>query len=120
MVIIVDMMLTPVLPPTLKVYLLPLMFISWVSFFVLGLVLILLIVKKKAEGLQGLLKKLLLLTGASAVGFLSFVLLHNVVSGLLGIEEPFFFILAVFVSPLGFLVGAIGTIVLLIKQKNRF
>jgi len=119
-VIIADMMLVPLFPTALwRVYIIPLMFISWVAFFSLGLALIVLIVKKKAEGPQGRLKKFLLLTGASAVGFLPFVILHNVVSGLFGVEEPFFFILAVFGSPLGFLVGAIGTIVLLKKGKRQ-
>lgn len=97
----------------------PLTFISWVAFFLLGLALIVLIVKKKVEGLQGLLKKFLLLTGASAVGFFVFVLLHNAVGGLFGVEEPFFFILAVIVCPLGFLVGATGTIVLFLKKRKR-
>ena len=75
--------------------------------------------KKKKEGLQGLLKKFLLLTGASAVGFFVFVLLHNAVYGLFGVEESFFFILAVIVCPLGFLVGATGTIVLLKKGERK-
>jgi len=118
-VIIIDMLLTPAFPQALKVYIIPLMFISWAAFFVLGLALIVLIVKRKVEGLQGRLKKFLLLTGASAVGFLPFVLLHNIVSALFGVEEPFFFILAVFICPLGFLVGAIGTIVLLRKGKRQ-
>jgi hypothetical protein len=85
----------------------------------LGLALIVLIVKKKVEGLSGLLKKFLLLTGASAVGFLPFVVSHNAVSGLFDIEEPFFFILAVIVCPLGFFVGTTGTIVLFLKKRKR-
>ena len=115
----VSVMLIPFLIPALRVYVIPLVFISWVAFFLLGLALIVLIVKKKVEGLQGLLKKFLLLTGASAVGFPVFVLLHNAVYGLFGVEEPFFFTLPVIVCPVGFLVGMVGSIVLLIKQKNR-
>ena len=103
----------------LKVSVAPLMFISWVVFFLLGLVLIILIVKKKVEGLQGWLKRFLLLTGISAAGFLVFVILHNAVYGLFGVEESFFFILAVIVCPLVFLVGATGTIVLLFKKRKR-
>jgi len=121
-VVIVSGMFIPMLTsalPALRVYLIPLVFISWVAFFVLGLALIVLIVKKKVEGLQGLPKKFLLLTGASAVGFPVFVLLHNAVYGLFGVEEPFFFILATIVCPLGFLVGAIGTIVLFRKKGKR-
>ena len=118
MVIVIDMPIS-MLIPALKVYLLPLVFISWLAFFVLGLALIVSIKKKKAEGPQGWLKKFLLLTGASAVGYLPFILLHNAVYGLFGVEEPFFFILAAIVCPLGFLVGAIGTIVLLKKRKRQ-
>ena len=74
-----------------------------------------------------MLKKFLILTAASFVGFFVFVLLHNFVYGLFihffgadfwnGGDEPFFFILAVIVCPLGFLVGAIGSIVLAVKRK---
>jgi len=108
-VVVVGGMLTPMM----RGYMMPLLLISWAVFSVLGLTLIVLIVKKKAEGPQGWLKKFLLLMGASAVGFLPFVVLHNAISGLLGVEEPVFFMLAVFVCPVGFLVGTIGTIVLL-------
>jgi len=130
-VIVSDMLLIPT--PALRVYMLPLMFISWAAFFVLGLALIVLIKKRKAEGPQGWLKKFLLLTGASAVGFPVFVILHNLVYGLfiyffgqdiwdrigLGGDEPFFFFLATIVCPLGFLVGAVGTIVLFLKKRKR-
>lgn len=105
------------------------MFISWGIIFILGLVLLLLIFKIKAEGL---LKKFLLLTGFSIIGFPVFVVLHNLVYGLfiyffgqdfwervgLG-DEPFFFIMAVIVCPLGVLVGIIGTMVLLIKKRKK-
>jgi len=83
--------------------------------FVLGVVLITLTVKKKVVGK---LKTFLLLTGASSMGLLVFVVLHNIISGLFGIEEPVFFILAIPVCPLGFLVGAAGTIVLTVKNKT--
>ena len=130
--IVIDMMLMPLIPVSLRIYVIPLMFISWAAFFVLGLALIVLIVKKKAEGPQGWLKKFLLLTGASAIGFPVFAILHNLVYGLfiyffgqdfwervgLG-DEPFFFLLAIIVCPLGFLVGAIGTIVLFFKKRKR-
>ena len=46
------------------------------------------------------------------------ILLHNAVSRLFNIEEPVFFIMAIFVCPIGFLVGAVGTIVLAIKNKQ--
>jgi hypothetical protein len=53
------------------------------------------------------------------VGFFVFVILHNLVSGLLGIEEPVFFLLAVFACPLGFLIGVGGSIVFLPRNKKR-
>jgi hypothetical protein len=90
----------------------------------LGITLLVLTVRAK---LRGLLKKFFLLTGASAVGLPVFAVLHNLVYGLfiyffgegfwgaMG-DEPFFFILATMVCPLGFLVGAIGSIVLFAKK----
>jgi len=75
------------------------------------------------------LRAFVILTGSSAVGFFIFVLLHNLVYGLFihffgaafwnGGDEPFFFILAVIVCPLGFLVGAIGSIVLAIRSRLK-
>jgi len=72
-----------------------------------------------------MLKKFLILAGASFVGFFVFVLLHNLVYGLFihfwgadfwnGGDEPFFFIMAI-ICLLGFLVGAVGSITLSIKR----
>ena len=97
----------------------------FVVFFLLGGALIFFTVKEKVAGMP---KKFLLLTGASAVGFLLFILLHNAVYGLFihffgaefwnGGDEPVFFILAVIVCPLGFLVGATGSIVLAVRGKR--
>ena len=84
-------------------------------FFLLGGALIFLTVKEKVGGVA---KKFLILTGASAVGLPVFAVLHNVVSGLLDTEEPVFFVLATIVCPLGFLVGAVGSIVIAIKNKR--
>ena len=102
--------------------------ISGAAFFLLGIALIVLTVKEKV---QGVLKRFLILTGASSVGIFVSVLLHNVVYGLfiywfgegfwdrIGLgDEPFFFIMAIFVCPIGFLVGVIGSIVLAIKNKQ--
>ena len=104
-------------------------FTSGAAFFLLGAALIFLTVKEKVGGMS---KKFLILTGASAAGLPVFVLLHNAIYGLFihffgagfwdrvgpGGDEPFFFILAIFVCPLGFLVGAVGSIVLAIKNKR--
>jgi len=88
---------------------------SMVVIALLGVALLFLTVKTKVEGI---LKKFLLLTGASAVGLPVCALLHNVVSRLFNIEEPVFFFMAIFVCPIGFLVGAAGTIVLTLKSKR--
>ena len=80
------------------------------------------------EKVAGLLKSFFLLTAASAAGVFVFILLHNAVYGLFihffgegfwnGGDEPVFFILAVIVCPLGFLVGAVGSIVLRIREAR--
>ena len=49
-------------------------------------------------------------------GFLS-IILHNLISGLLGVEEAFFFIIVVFVIPIYVLVAGIYSIIYLIKKK---
>jgi hypothetical protein len=102
-------------------------FPAFVIFVGLGVTLIVLTVKTKVTGL---LKAFLLLTGASAVGLPVFSVLHNLVYALfirffgadfwgeIG-DEPVFFILAVIVCPIGYLVGAVGSIVIAIKNKKR-
>ena len=103
-------------------------FSAGAAFFLLGVALIFLTVKEKVGGMS---KKFLLLTGASAVGLPVFALLHNAIYGLfihffgadfwdrIGLgDEPFFFILAIFICPLGFLVGVVGSVVLAIKNKR--
>ncbi len=100
--------------------------ISGVVFFLLGVALIVLTVKEKVGGIP---KKFLILTGASPAGFLVSILLHNafyglgiitshitVLSQLMEVLHVAFFCLAIFVCPIGFLVGAVGSIVLAIKR----
>ncbi len=111
-VIVVSAML---IPSVLRAGVGPNAFVVWPVFVALGMTLIVLTIKKKVGGM---LKKFLLLTGASTVAFLIFVFLHNMVSGLFNIEEPVFFIIATIVCPIAFLVGAVGTIVLSIKNKQ--
>ena len=81
----------------------------------LGVTLLVLTAKTKVERR---LKKFLLLTEASFVGLPVFGILHNAVSGLTNFEEPVFFILAIIVCPVGFLVGVIGSIVLRVKKSR--
>ena len=100
--------------------------ISGAILLLLGVALIVLTVREKVAGM---LKKFLLLTGASATGFFVSILLHNAIYGLfiyffgadfwdrIGLgDEPVFFVMAVLICPLGFLVGAVGSIVLAIKR----
>jgi hypothetical protein len=62
-----------------------------------------------------MIKRFLLLAGISLGAFIISFFLHNFISGLLGVEEPVFFIIAVIVSPLGLAVGLIGALVLFVK-----
>lgn len=103
------------------------MIISGVILVILGSVLTGLTLVQKVEGK---LKKFLILTGVSAAGFFIFSILHNIFYGLEQITshitvlsysmkafEVIFFLIAIFACPTGFLIGAIGTIVMF--DKNR-
>ena len=70
---------------------------------------------KLDEGRLKMLKIFLLVAGISLGVFIISVFLHNVISGLFDIEEPVFFIIAVFISPLAFAAGLIGSLVMFIK-----
>ena len=95
-------------------------------FLTLGIVLIVLTVKSK---IKGKLKVFLILAGVSAILPLPAAILHNVVYALMivlfgegvwagGGDEAFFFILALLVAPILFLIGAIGSIILTRKKKK--
>ena len=97
-------------------------------FFLLGLALILSTLKQR---ITGKLKKFLLLTGASASGFFVSILLHNFIYALSTVTGHIivlnylvealhmtFFFIAIIVCPIGFLVGIIGSALLLIKNKK--
>jgi len=90
------------------------LFLEWIIFFLLGFILVFLVFKNKTKSP---FKIPLLLAGFSAMAFLFFVLLHNFVSAGLGFEEPVFFILAVLVSPLIFLISVFKIIILLFKKS---
>jgi len=104
------------------------MIISGVILVILGSVLIGLTLVQKVEGK---LKKLLMLTGASAAGFFVFALLHNIFYALEQITshitilsysmkafEVIFFLIAIFACPIGFLIGVIGTIIMFNKKRK--
>ena len=93
-------------------------------FFLLGILLIYYTIKLKIEGK---LKWFLILTGIPPIIALVGVILHNLVYGLMiyifgqGFwgqrgDEAFFFILALFVCPIIFIVGAIGSIIMFKKN----
>jgi hypothetical protein len=102
--------------------------LPFVIFSLLGGLLIFLTIKERIEGV---LKKFLILTGASAAGFFVSVLLHNFLYALNVITSDIiilryltevlhvtFFLMAVFVCPLGFLIGARGSIIILVRRKR--
>ncbi len=95
---------------------LPVRLIGLPAYIVLAGLGVTLVVLTVAAKIAGRLKKFLLLTGASAIGFPVFAVLHNLVSGLFNIEEPVFFILAIILCPLSFLVGAVASVVLTVKN----
>ncbi|MBI2846520.1 MAG: hypothetical protein HYX82_01410 [Chloroflexi bacterium] len=101
----------------------------WGAVFLLGLVLLILTLRATIDKT---LKKFLLLTSSSSVAIFVSILLHGLVYGLfillfgedfwerIGIgDEPFFFLIAVFVCPIAFLVGAVGSIVLRIRRGKQ-
>lgn len=94
----------------------------FIVFFLLGIALLVFTLREKAGGL---LKLFFLLTAASATGVLVFVLLHNgfyalamvadhipVLDVVLEFLHAASFIIAIIVCPLGFLAGAVGSVVL--------
>ena len=99
-----------------------------ITFGVLGLVLVVFTARRRESRIQ---KIFFILVGASAAGIPIFVILHNLVYGLFiawfgenfwerqgaGGDEPVFFILALLVCPALFLIGTVGSIVLLIKGR---
>ncbi len=126
-VVIASVIVIPA-PVFMKRKIFPFIAVFRIAFFLLGLGLIFLTLKQKVGGM---LKKFLILTGASSAGFFVSVLLHNFIYGLLvywfgadfwdriGLgDEPFFSFLAIIVCPIGFLIGAVGSIVLFIKKRR--
>jgi len=91
-----------------------------VVFFALAIALLVLTAKLK----EPLIRRIFfILTGASAVCIPIFAILHNLVYGLFfhgkDGDEAVFFILAVIVCPALFVLGALGSIVLLVSARLR-
>jgi len=98
------------------------MIISGVILVILGSVLIGLTLVQKVVGK---LKKFLILTGASAAGFFVFALLHNIFYALEQITSHITILNYLmkafeFACPIGFLIGAIGAIVMFNKKRKMF
>ena len=102
--------------------------LSGLLFFALGLTLLILTARAK---LDRLFKGFLLLTSSSAVGVFVSILLHGVIYGLfilifgegfwdrIGIpDEPAFFIMALIICPIAYLVGTVGSVVLILRRKR--
>lgn len=116
-------------PPVTEFLQGPLLFLSpFIIFSLLGAALLFLTAKSKTKGKH---RKLLILTGVSAVGFFISILLHNLLYALAIVSSHIiilkylfeflhatFFIIGVIICPLGFAIGAISTIVILIKKRR--
>jgi hypothetical protein len=83
-------------------YLLSFIFYDWVD------------PKLGERGLK-MLKVFLMTAAISVAVFILGVFLHNALSALFGVEEPVFFFISVFLAPLGFAVGLIGSLVIFIQ-----
>ena len=60
--------------------------------------------------------RIFVITGGISVGiFIISSILHNLISGLISVEEPVFFIIAVFISPAALVVGLLGSMVFFVK-----
>lgn len=105
----------------------PLFLIMITTFSLLGIILTSLTLKQKVKGS---LKKFLILTGASAAGFMIFTFFHNgfyalaeisseirILNYLMQTFEVLFFLAAIFICPIGFLIGSIRSIVLFIRNR---
>ena len=97
-----------------------------ITFLTLAAALVVLTVKAKEAKIQ---KTFFILTGISAVGIPICAVLHNLVYALCikfgwvfwgeGGDEAVFFILAIYVFPALFVIGSLGSIVLLLSARLR-
>jgi len=103
--------------------------LPFVVFSLLGILLVFLTLK---QNIQGKPRKYLLLTGIPAISFFIFIFLHNIFYALAEISsnvtilkylmkflEGIFFIIAILVCPLIFLIGAMGSIIIFIKIRKK-
>ena len=77
--------------------------------------------------LKGRLRSFVMMMGGSILGFFASVLLHNAIYAVVFVtlldkpdyDEPVFFIIAVIVCPIVFIVGAVGTLVTWLRQRRQ-
>jgi len=113
-------------PVSMRSSVFPFFALSGIVFSFLGIILVYL---TKKQGIQGWLRKFLQLTGVCSAGVTVSVILHNlfyalavlsidisVFHFLFEILHTIFFLATFFVFMIGFLIGAIGSIVLFIKK----
>jgi len=116
------------IPPLNELFRGPIFLLPIGIFFLLGIALIVSTIKEKV---RGKLKIFLLLCGISATSFFACIILHNafyafstvtehikILYYLFEILHVIFFLLAIPVCPIVFIVGLIGSAILLIKQKK--
>lgn len=104
------------------------LFLTPFAFFFLSAIFLLIFTFRGDVG--GTLRTFLLLTGGFGAGVFVSIILHNFIYGLfvhffgqgiwngLGGDEPFFFIIGIIVCPLGFLIGAVGSLVKMITSST--
>ena len=121
------LILTMLLPDVLEFFR-PVFLLLMALCFLLGLALLILAVRWKE---RTLLRTFWILTGASTAGFALGGVLHNVfyalaevtdkwpvLSGAMGVLEVAFFLIAVLLCPVAFLVGTVGAIVLIVRRSR--
>lgn len=102
-------------------------FVCAAAFGLLGLAFVVLTLKLQEPRIH---RVFFLMTGISAAALPISVVLHNLVDALCvvffgdgfwkdGFDEPFFFILAIIVCPALFVIGAVGSIVLLVRARMK-
>ena len=107
----------------------PYIFILWILHFVTGVGLIVTTYREKITGKR---KFYLLSSGFSSAGFLLGVVLHNLLYALGTITENLvivnkiinffgvaFFLAATIICPIGFIVGMVGTLIILKKSQSE-
>jgi len=107
----------------------PILAILGFIFLLLGITLIFLTIKQK---IKGKLKIFLILTGVSAISPFVFSILHNffyalaiigenitIIKSIMEFLHVSSFLISIIASPIGFIVGAIGVIVLFTRKGGR-